>query len=115
MPVPVTSTNPQGKGLACHQNKSLPSAGSLFSRLGAESAEKALEDKKNDVLPRQTGAAQAARSVDTSARPTCEHAVECNNLVFRYTGPDGLPMAGANFAVAMPASVDMPSPDFCRL
>lgn len=100
MPVPVTISNPNGRGQACYQNTALPSAGSLFSRLGADSAQKALEDKKNEVLPRQVGATQAKCSVDTTARPTCEHAVEVNSLTFRYTGPDGLPVSGAMLSMA---------------
>jgi hypothetical protein len=101
MPVPVSSTNPNGKGLSTHQHTALPSTGGLFSRLGASSATDALEDKKLeqsvDRKDRTATAQQSAANAADAARPlaqTDEPAIVCRGLQFNYTGDDGLPIPG---------------------
>lgn len=103
MPVPVSATNPDGKGLSAATHSNLPSKGSLFSRLGADSANAAMEDKKQamavDKPARRTNANGATQLADAP-----EHAgpsIVCDGLQFRYVGDDGLPIAGAPHAHSM--------------
>ena len=102
MPVPVTATNPNGKGLACHQNATLPSGGDIFSRLGAASAVSAMEDKKREQTrswqERRADAlasAQAAAPASATAAPEVEFSIQCDHLQFHYVGDDGAPLPGA--------------------
>jgi hypothetical protein len=92
MPVPVTTTHPMGKGLACH--RTLPSTGSMFSKLDADSATTAMEEKRIeqsvDWSERRAGNAPSS----TPAVSKSEHAIVCKNLEFDYFGEDGLPLPG---------------------
>ena len=103
MPVPVTASNPDGKGLVTHKNQALPSKGSLFSRLGADSATRAMEDKQKEqathwkdrrAAANGDGAADTASAPDASANGSAP-AIVVDNLEFRYTGDDGAPLPGA--------------------
>ena len=99
MPVPVTVTNPDGKGTRAHQNRSLPSTGGLFSNLGTASAEAGLKAQQAvqaqkasvDTKP-STGFVPEGNKPDTDAE---EISVEVRSLEFKWTGDDGLPMSGA--------------------
>lgn len=97
MPVPVSATNPGGKGLQAATHSDLPSKGSLFSRLGADTADAAMEDKKQAMAvdkparrANQNGATQLAEA-PSNGGPS----IVCDRLQFRYVGDDGLPIPGA--------------------
>lgn len=103
MPVPVASTHAEGKGLSAHQNRDLPSTGSLFSRLNAESANRAMDSKqaeqavpwKDRQAPKH--ASTSDRDVDayTGDTPASGPAVVCRRLKFHYVGDNGLAAPGA--------------------
>ena len=102
MPVPVSASNPDGKGLSVHQNTSLPSAGGLFSRLGAASATDALESKKHEQAVDREQRTATARQANGHTAPDSTTSPEssgpsivCQGLQFRYNGDDGLPIPGA--------------------
>lgn len=103
MPVPVTTSNPDGKGLTTHKNQALPSKGSLFSRLGADSATRAMEDKQKEQAvhwKERRAAANGDTPGETATVPDAAAngsapAIVVDNLEFKYTGDDGAPLPGA--------------------
>ena len=108
MPVPVAATNPDGKGLSVHKNSSLPSTGSLFSRLGADSATKAMDEKmvEQSVDRKDRRTAQSASNGATHTTSSSEPAIVCRELQFRYVGDDGMPIAGMGLGM-MPVCTAM--------
>jgi hypothetical protein len=96
MPVPVSTTNPDGKGNSVHRNASLPSTGSLFSRLNANSAETAMQDKQREQEThwKDRNRSQNNSSVSLKSMSNCEYSIVCQHLQFQYTGGDGLPLPG---------------------
>ena len=97
MPVPVSTTNPGGKGTDAAKNTSLPSKGSLFSKLGAASADAAMQDKKIAMAQDKPARRPDANgATDLANAPQHDGpSVVCKSLKFHYTGDDGLPMPGA--------------------
>lgn len=97
MPVPVSTTNPESKGLSVHQNRELPSAGGLFAKLGTHSAEAGLAAKQAEHAQgdrkQSSNGVRAAASKDELLK-NFEYSVEVNNLEFKYIGDDGLPLPG---------------------
>jgi hypothetical protein len=98
MPVPVTLTNPEGKGLTVHKHAALPSSGSLFAKLGVKSVEKVVVDKDRathngaqDQEPTRMHPVsdKASRSAESDVPD-----ISVSRLHFNYVGDDGMPLPG---------------------
>jgi hypothetical protein len=98
MPVPVSVSNPNGKGTKVSLHQSLPSSGGLFANLGVHSVQEGLAGQQaaQARLASQAGRPANPRAGDGSkVSMSCEHSVVCDGLEFRYIGEDGLPLPGA--------------------
>jgi hypothetical protein len=95
MPVPVTTTNPDGKGLVVHTHVALPTTGSLFARLGApKMGSDADDDRRAPAMHNRTDdEEQILDSVSTSAGSK-EPTILVSQLRFSYIGEDGMPLPG---------------------
>lgn len=116
MPVPVTVSNPNGKGSQTHIHKSLPTGKrDLFANLGVHSVEAGLAGQQATQAEQARNArrANAGAGENGNVSASCEHSVECSGLEFRYIGEDGMPLPGDR-SLSLHSSTRHAPPDCVR-